>query len=77
MCTQLCDTNTSARLITLFGDTVDWGCVDRHPFVRRIQSASDVNCFGLRPENIDTTGVSCKTATSVSENDIFVGQYDF
>jgi hypothetical protein len=68
MCVSLCDQNSSARTITLIGDIADFKCVNLHPEVQRIQSATKVDCFGSRPSAVDVSGVRCRSLSSVGIN---------
>jgi hypothetical protein len=64
VCSDLCSQATSAAVITISGDVLDWHCIGLHPKLERIQALAPVACFGVPVSGIES-GVRCKSASSV------------
>jgi hypothetical protein len=75
VCSDLCSQATSAAVITISGDVLDWHCTALHPKLERVQALAPVACFGVPVSGIES-GVRCKSASSVRP-DVSLGKRHF
>jgi hypothetical protein len=71
----LCSQATSAAVITISGDVLDWDCTSLHSKLERLQALAPVACFGVPVSGIES-GVRCKSASSVRP-DVSLGKIHF